>query len=126
MGDFNYGRLNKGAANPKSGAGHTVKSVALTSEYAQRFDLPSQWKYSIPVDRHHLDSLSSKLPDFWFRHVVKSLSFGNDNEAIAQSILSDFPLFPHEQECKGSHSNDRLIKRINLIVSFLQLDIRVP
>ena len=92
MGDFNYGRLNKGAANAKSGVGLTVKLVAFTSEYAQRFDLPSQWKSSLPVDRHHLDSLSSKFPDFWFRLVVKCLSFGNDNEAIAQSIFSDSAL----------------------------------
>jgi len=36
--------------------------------------------------------LSSKFPDFWFRHVVKRLSFGSDSEAIAQSILSDSAL----------------------------------
>ena len=89
-----YGSLSKGVAsnNAKSGAGLTVKPAAFTSEHAHRLDLPSQWKYSIPVDRHRLDSLSSKFPDFWFRHVVKCLSFGNDNEAIAQSILSDSAL----------------------------------
>ena len=94
LGDSNYGSLSKGAVNNngKSGAGHTVKPAAFTSEHAHRLDLPSQWKSSIPVDRHYLDSLSSKLPDFWFRHVVKCLSFGGDSEAIAQSILSDSAL----------------------------------
>jgi len=94
LGDSKYDILNKGAANnnAKSGAGHTAKPAAFTSEYAHRLDLPSQWKSSIPVDRHHLDSLSSKFPDFWFRHVVKCLSFGNESEAIAQSILSDSAL----------------------------------
>ena len=69
LGDSKYDILSKGATNnnAKSGAGHTVKPAAFTSEHAHRLDLPSQWKSSIPVDRHHLDSLSSKFPDFWFR-----------------------------------------------------------
>lgn len=94
LGDFNYDILSKGAANnnAKSGAGNTVKPATYTLEHSHRLDLPSQWKSSIPVDRHHLDSLSSKFPDFWFRHVVKCLSFGSDSEAIAQSILSDSAL----------------------------------
>lgn len=94
LGDSNYGNLSKGTVNnnAKSGAGHTVKPAVLTSEHAHRLDLPSQWKSSIPVDRHHLDSLSAKFPDFWFRHVVKCLSFGSDSEAITQSILSDSAL----------------------------------
>lgn len=94
LGDFNYDILSKGVANnnAKLGAGNTVKPAAYTSEHSHRLDLPSQWKSSIPVDRHHLDSLSSKFPDFWFRHVVKCLSFGSDSEAIAQSILSDSAL----------------------------------
>ena len=92
--DSKYDILSKGAANnnAKSGAGHTVKPAALTSEHAHRLDLTSLWKSSIPVDRHHLDSLSSKLPNFWFRHVVKCLNFGGDSETIAQSILRDSTL----------------------------------
>jgi len=94
LGDSKCGILNKGAANnnAKSGAGHTVKLAAFTSEHAHRLDLPSQWKSSIPVERYHLASLSSKFPDLWFRYVVKSLNFGNESEAIAQSILSDSAL----------------------------------
>ena len=44
LGDSNYGSLSKGAANNngKSGAGHTVKPAAFTSEHAHRLDLPSQ------------------------------------------------------------------------------------
>ena len=60
LGDSKYDILSKGAANnnAKSGAGRTVKPAAFTSEHTHRLDLPSQWKSSIPVDRHHLDSLS--------------------------------------------------------------------
>lgn len=94
LSDFNYDVLNYGAANnnAKSGASNAVKPAAFTSEHAHRLDLPSQWKFSIPVDRHHLESLSATFPDFWFRQVVKCLSFGNDSEAVAQSILSDSTL----------------------------------
>ena len=94
LGDSKYDILSKGAANnnAKSGAGHTVKPAAFTSEHAHRLDLSSQWKCSIPVVRHHLDPLSSKFPDFWFRHVVKCLNFGSDSETIAQSILCDSAL----------------------------------
>ena len=74
--------------NANSGA-NNVEPVAFTSEHAHRLDLPSQWKFSIPVDRYHLDSLSNKFPDYWFRHVIRCLNFGNDSEAIAQSILND-------------------------------------
>ena len=72
LGDSKYDILSKGGANnnAKSAAGHTVKPAAFTSEHAHRLDLPSQWKSSIPVDREHLDSLSSKFQDFSFRHVV--------------------------------------------------------
>ena len=93
--DSKHDILTKEAANKntKSGAGHTVKPAAFTSEHAHRLDSPPfQWKSSIPMDRHHLDSLSSKFPDFWFRHVVKCLSFKSDSETIAQSILSDSTL----------------------------------
>ena len=94
LSDFNYDIPSYGAANnnSKSGASNAVKPAAFTSEHAHRLDLPSQWKFSIPVDRHHLDSLSSKFPDFWFRYVVKCLNFGKDSEAVAQSILSDSAL----------------------------------
>ena len=66
LGDSNYGSLSKGAANNNgnSGAGQTRKPAAFTSEHAHRLDLPFQWKSSIPVDRHYVDSLSSKFQDF--------------------------------------------------------------
>lgn len=55
--------------------------------------MPHHWKFSIPVDRHNLDSLSDKFPDFWFRHVVKGLNFGiNNSKGIAESILGDSTL----------------------------------
>ena len=67
LGDFNYDRLIKGVANnnAKSGAGHTLKPAAFTSEHAHKLDLPSKWKYSIPVDRHHHSRLFViKIPGF--------------------------------------------------------------
>ena len=44
------------------------------------------------MDRHRLNSLSSKFPYFWLRHVVKCLYFGSDSETITQTILSDLTL----------------------------------
>ena len=98
--DFNYDVLNYGAAktNAKTGAANFVKPAAFTSEHAHRLDLPSQWKFSIPVDRYHLDSLSEKFPDFWFRHVVKGLTFGNDSAAVPESILSDSALIGYYRQ----------------------------
>ena len=94
MGDSKYDILSKEAANnnAKSGAGHTVKPAAFTSEHAHKLDLPCQWKSSIPVDRHHWNPLSFKFPDFWFRHVVKCLNFGSDSETFSQGILRDSTL----------------------------------
>lgn len=94
LSDFNYDIPSYGASNnnAKAGASNAVKPAAFTSEHAHRLDLPSQWKFSIPVEKHHSDPLSSKFPDFWFRHVVKSLNFGKDSEAVAQNILSDSAL----------------------------------
>lgn len=94
LSDFNHDIPSYEATNnnAKPGANNAVKPVAFTSEHAHRLDLPFQWKFSIPVDRHHLDSLLSKFPDFWFKHVVKCLSFGKDSRTVAQSILSDSAL----------------------------------
>ena len=69
-----------------------MKPVVFTSEHAHRLDLPSRWKFSIPLDTHYLDSLSSKFPDYWFRHVVRSLNFEKDGKTIAENILSDAAL----------------------------------
>ena len=92
--DFNYDVLSYGATkrDAKAGASDYMKPVTFTSEHAHRLDLPHHWKFSIPVDKHHLDSLSEKFPDFWFRHVVKGLKFGNNSKGIAESILSDSTL----------------------------------
>ena len=75
-----------------------MKSAAFTSEHAHRLDLPPQWKFSIPVDRHYIDSLSEKIPDFWFRHVVRGLTFGNDSEAVIESILGDSALISYYKQ----------------------------
>ena len=92
--DFNYDVLSYGATkrDAKAGASDYMKPVTFTSEHAHRLDLPHHWKFSIPVDKHNLDSLSEKFPDFWFRHVVKGLNFGNNSKGIAESILSDSTL----------------------------------
>ena len=75
-----------------SGASNNMKPVVFTSEHAHRLDLPSHWKFSIPLGAHHLDSLSSRFPDYWFRHVVRCLDFGKDSKAFAENILSDAAL----------------------------------
>ena len=92
--DFNYDVLSYGATkrDAKAGASDYMKPVTFTSEHAHRLDLPHHWKFSIPVDKHNLDSLSEKFPDFWFRHVVKGLNFGNNSKGIAESILGDSTL----------------------------------
>lgn len=91
LSDLNYNAHNNEVfkSNVNSGASHSVKQVAFTSEHAHKLDLPSHWKFSIPLDRHHLDSLSSKFPDFWLRHVIKCQNFGKDSETVAQSIIND-------------------------------------
>ena len=91
LSDLNSDALNDAVFNnnANSGTSNTVKPAAFTSEHAHRLDLPSQWKFSIPLDRRHLDSLASKFPDYWFRHVVKCLNFGKDSDTIAQSIIND-------------------------------------
>ena len=80
---------NSGVLSNNAGASSRVQPAAFTSEHAYKLDMPSNWKFSISVDKHHIDSLSSKFPDFWLRHVIKSQNFGNDNETVAQSIIND-------------------------------------
>ena len=87
--DLQYTAGNSGVFTNTAGASSSVQPAAFTSEHAYKLDMPSNWKFSIPVDKHHIDSLSSKFPDFWLRHVIKSQNFGNDNETVAQSIIND-------------------------------------
>lgn len=92
--NLNYSSLDDEVFNNATipGARNSVNPAAFTSEHAHRLDLPSHWKFSIPLDRRHLESLTSHFPEYWFRHVVRCINFGKDSETIAQSVLSDTAL----------------------------------
>ena len=62
------------------------------SEHAHRLDLPPQWKFSIPVDRHYLDSIR-KISGFLVQTCRER--FGNDSEAVVESILGDTALISY-------------------------------